>query len=86
VRRQPLTGEEIRGCWESWPVGIGATVAPMTISPARPTEASRRAIAFVDVDVTPERSGDDVEPASPTGPATAPVSEPGWSLWGDADR
>jgi hypothetical protein len=86
ARRQPLTGEEIRGCWESWPVGMGATTAPLTISPARPIDAGRQPIAFVEVGATPEPSEEGVEPAPSIGPKTAPVEEPGWNLWGDADR
>jgi hypothetical protein len=85
-RRQPLTGEEIRGCWESRPAGMAATTLPLTISPARPTDADRQPIAFVEVAANPEPIEDDAEPAPPIGPVAAPTSEPGWNLWGDADR
>jgi hypothetical protein len=65
---------------------MGATTTPLTISPALPTDAGRKPIAFVEVAATPEPIEDGVEPAAPIGPSTTPVSEPGWNLWGDADR
>ena len=33
--RQPLTGTEIRGCWEAWPAGEAIPVAPLSIGPAQ---------------------------------------------------
>jgi hypothetical protein len=85
-RRQPLTGDEIRGCWEGWPVGLMAPEdAPLTIAPAR--EDHRRPLEFVEVSGAAE-DPDDVatllDPAITPGPPPAP--EPGWSLWGELDR
>jgi hypothetical protein len=65
---------------------MAATTLPLTISPARHTVAGRQPIAFVEVATTPEPIEDEAEPAPPIGPAADPTSEPGWNLWGDADR
>jgi len=92
-RRQPLTGEEIRGCWEGWPAGSATTSTPLTIPPARTSDADRRALAFVEVTPATDVSedGDAAEaPVAGTVPpvsgALPPASEPRWDLWGDADR
>ena len=91
-RRQPLTGEEIRGCWEGWPAGATTTVHPLTIVPARTSGTDRRPLEFVEVAsmVQPSAPGDAAEPvpggASPAGEAAPPIGEPRWNLWGDADR
>ena len=46
--RQPLTGEEIRGCWEGWTLVTGTSV-PLTIAAARPGDEARPPLEFVEV-------------------------------------
>src|SRR5690349_25133766 len=60
--RQPLTGEEIRGCWEGRAAGTGAgTPVPLTIAAARPADAARPPLEFVEVAaVTAPEDGDPV--------------------------
>jgi hypothetical protein len=84
ARRQPLTGEEIRGCWEGWPVGAGTTMSPPTIAPARPSATDRPPLEFIEVTSWTEPAADD-HAAEPVAASPPPLSEPGWSLWGDAD-
>ena len=92
ARRQPLSGDEIRGCWESWPDGasLGST-PPLTIAPAQAGDERRRPLAFVEVDTAtdPAVSGEGPAPSA-AGALTAPAepgrTEPGWNLWGDPDR
>jgi hypothetical protein len=87
-RRQPLTGEEIRGCWEAWPSALLETNAPLTIAPARSGDEAHPPLAFVevtekrtaDVDTTAGAAEDLSPPVAPMAP-----SEPGWSLWGDPE-
>jgi hypothetical protein len=87
-RRQPLTGDEIRGCWEAWPAALlpdGAV--PLTIAPARSPGEGKQPLAFVEV-AAEEASADDA-----TGDAVTPLAVPGgaapgaagWSLWGDLE-
>jgi hypothetical protein len=85
--RQPLTGDEIRGCWDAWPAGALATAdVPLTIVAAR-TDAERKPLEFVEIDGVSEPLEDD-EPAemAPVARPVPPPAEPGWSLWGDPDR
>jgi hypothetical protein len=83
--RQPLTGAEIRACWEAWPAGA-LREAPLTIAPARPAgdETHREfvevgAVAVVVAETGPDQAPDEI-PVVPAEP------DPGWSLWGDPDR
>lgn len=85
-RRQPLVGDEIRACWEA---GAEATViAPLAIPPAEPADRRAHAIEFVEVtdgstlEAAPAAGEPDSLPPSPI----LPVNDPGWSLWGDAER
>ena len=89
--RQPLTGAEIRGCWEAWPAGESAPAVPLTIGPARPATEGAHPREFVEVGSGGIVDGADVTASEPTtvelAPAAlAPAGEPGWSLWGDPDR
>ena len=92
--RQPLSGTEIRACWEGWPVGDVPSDAAPTIGPARqPEDHPHR--EFIEVGI-----GDEVGVAAEAGatangapPPTAPASPTastapdfGWSLWGEPDR
>jgi hypothetical protein len=81
ARRQPLTGEEIRGCWEGWPEGAATSV---TIAPARSSDTARRPLEFIEVAslTGPADGGDAAELLG----AAPPINEPGWNLWGDPDR
>jgi hypothetical protein len=63
-------------------------MAPLAIQPAEPTDGREHPIAFVEVadgsamEATPVTG----EPEGlPPGPIL-PANEPGWSLWGDAER
>jgi hypothetical protein len=47
--RQPLTGDEIRGCWEAWPAGATRTETAPTIGPARPIAEVHRHVEFIEV-------------------------------------
>ncbi|HEY7701258.1 MAG TPA: hypothetical protein VIB02_03025 [Candidatus Limnocylindrales bacterium] len=85
-RRQPLRGDEIRGCWEAWPEGHHHAVVPLTIAPARPLDEARRPLAFVEVASDGLSDGEGEDPAVPSiTPGGPPAAEPGWSLWGDAE-
>jgi hypothetical protein len=86
-RRQPLTGEEIRGCWEGWPAASLRDAAdPLTIAPARPVDGDRQPLAFVEVETgaatASDIEGDPIVPVTPVRPA---ATEPGWNLWGDLE-
>jgi hypothetical protein len=93
-KRQPLSGEEIRGCWEAWPTDVGRPTAAPTIGPARPITEGHRHLEFIEVraDASVEARGAviaDVADGTDEEPAPAPPfprEEPGWSLWGDPDR
>ena len=59
--------------------------ASVTIAPARTSNTDRRPLEFIEVasSTEPAENGDAVEPL---GAAPLPINEPGWNLWGDADR
>jgi len=89
--RQPLSGAEIRGCWEAWPADALRPDIPLTIGPARMTEEPHHR-EFVEVGAPARTTGDDARSAQET-PAAEPdtivppqLPDPGWSLWGDPDR
>jgi hypothetical protein len=100
--RQPLTGEEIRGCWEAWPAGATQPDTPPTIGPARPIPEGPRHVEFIEVGGSAAGGGAGsaaagsasaviAEVADASGeerPATPvfPPDQPGWSLWGELDR
>ena len=83
--RAPLTGEEIRGCWESWTVANGTSV-PLTIAAARPGEDARRPLEFVEVGAVAasEPLEETIEDPSVT-PPNRLSADPRWSLWGDLE-
>jgi hypothetical protein len=87
-----LSGEEIRGCWESWPAGAAQGSTPLpTIAPAQAIDERRRPLAFIEVDTATGLavSGERPAPSAPgalTAPAEPVRNEPGWNLWGDPDR
>jgi len=75
-RRQPLRGDEMRGCWEgaaAAPIGIGARTAD-TIAPLRPS------IAWTEVDAT--RPGREL--SSPVAVATVTADAPATATAADA--
>ena len=90
-RRQPLTGDEIRGCWEAWPAALLPDVAvPLTIAPARSPEEGRQPLAFVEVTADEPSAANAAEAAeagiaSLRGKDRPPAGEAGWSLWGDLE-
>ena len=83
-RRQPLTGDEIGGCWEAWPAALlpdGAV--PLTIGPARAPTDAKQPLAIIEV--TAADPPDDVAepPIAPVAaPGPAPTGDAAWSLWG----
>jgi hypothetical protein len=88
-RRQPLTGEEIRGCWEAAPAAsLPDGVVPLTSARAGPPDEARQPLAFVEVTAARPTGGDAGTVAvgsAPTTPAPATEAEPGWSLWGEPE-
>jgi hypothetical protein len=91
--RQPLSGTEIRACWEGWPAGDVMSDAAPTIGPARqPDEHPHREFievgAGVDVVVAEAEVGVTPRVARPPTAAPAAPNAPdfGGSLWGDPDR
>jgi hypothetical protein len=87
--RQPLSGAEIRGCWEAWPVEAQRGDAAMTIAPARrPDELPHRefvevgAVAMAAPKIEPEAAASVVDQHA----VVPPHADPGWSLWGESDR
>jgi hypothetical protein len=96
-KRQPLTGDEIRGCWEAWPAGMTRPEMAPTIGPARPITEGHRHLEFIEVragvatgaagaPISDVPAVTDAEPALPPVSPVSPPGEPGWSLWGDLDR
>ncbi|MFL5685761.1 MAG: hypothetical protein ACJ77D_06870 [Chloroflexota bacterium] len=85
--RQPLTGEEIRACWEGWPDGVATgTSVPLTIAAAPGAEDTRPPLAFVEVAPVPSADGpDQTVEEPPLVPPKRVSAEPGWSLWGDLE-
>ncbi|HSL77064.1 MAG TPA: hypothetical protein VK867_08975 [Candidatus Limnocylindrales bacterium] len=87
-RRQPLTGDEIRGCWEAWPAALlPEGSAPLTIGPARPAADVKQPLVFVEVTAAEPASADDAEVApTQAGVAQLPTAaDTSWSLWGDLE-
>jgi hypothetical protein len=92
--RQPLNGDEIRPCWEAWPVSATLPDAPPTIGSARPTVDQPRHLEFievraaVDLDIDGVARADVAEAAADETVMPAPTlsAAGGWSLWGDLDR
>jgi hypothetical protein len=87
-RRQPLTGDEIRGCWEARPAGLLSDAAiPLTIAPAQAPADGKRTLAFVEVTSAEPPTDDgalgDLAPLGVAGDQSA--GDPGWSLWGDLE-
>jgi hypothetical protein len=86
ARRQPLTGEEIRGCWEARPAALVQDPVPLTIGPARPADDARPVLAFVEVDAMAANDGSGLpEPDATIAPGPPATTEPGWSLWGELE-
>jgi hypothetical protein len=87
-RRQPLTGDEIRACWDGWPAGAAMSPSALPIiGPARTDEPAHRPLEFVAVEALEAGTDDpaaDVDEA-PVVATTPSAGEPGWSLWGDLD-
>jgi hypothetical protein len=86
-RRQPLTGEEIRSCWDARPSTLGdGTPVPLTIAAAGSAQDdARRPIDFVEVGILPAADGDEVLGDEALASPTTHPAEPGWSLWGDSE-
>jgi hypothetical protein len=84
--RQPLTGDEIRGCWEAWPAGAAAaSTVPLIIDAAR-TDAERKPpLEFVEIDGASEPVEVPVDSAEPLTAPPPLAAEPGWSLWAELE-
>ncbi|MEO8438186.1 MAG: hypothetical protein ABI562_06970 [Chloroflexota bacterium] len=100
LKRLPLRGDEIRGCWEP---AVALPEAPMTgvsklaPAPLDPAEerTSVRKLEFVEVRTSTAKGR--AKTAAGASRATLPVdddeppvtvvpaADPGWSLWGDAE-
>jgi hypothetical protein len=86
--RQPLTGDEIRSCWESWPGGAALPDATPTIGAAGPIIDQHRHVDFIEVGATAGvRSAAEARSTAeePDLAPPQPREEPGWSLWGDPE-
>ena len=85
-QRTPLRGDEIRPCWEAADAASANVPALPGVGPVWPLESidprtAVRSLEFVEV-----------EPGATTGEPPAPIvtappspTEPGWSLWGEAE-
>jgi hypothetical protein len=85
-QRQPLTGEEIRPCWEAADATSINVPALPGVGPVWPLEAVDRRTAvrpldFVEVESVPLES----PPAEPILLNAPSPGEARWSLWGDAE-
>ncbi len=83
--RQPLRGDEIRGCWEARPAGLADPTTPsLPVASVDRDRAPRREFVEVRAVIDDVRAPD----AAPDliGGSPAPGAEPGWSLWGDVER
>jgi hypothetical protein len=84
--RQPLTGDEIRGCWEGWPTGAAApSTVPLTITAAGSDAEHKPTLQFVEVDGVPEPVEVTAEAVEPLAAPLPPSAEPGWSLWAELE-
>jgi hypothetical protein len=100
-QRQPLTGDEIRPCWEAADA-TGVTVQPLPgIGPVWPLEldgdrTAVQPIQFVEVPpgtarksrpakAIPSGDGADDGTVDPGFAPPATSAEPRWSLWGEAE-
>ncbi len=90
-RRQPLTGDEIRGCWEAWPTGtvnVRSTRRSPPLAPARtrdrPWSSSKSDAERVGA--TRTRRPSRIESFRRRSGSTTPSPESGWVLWGDLER
>ena len=89
--RQPISGDEIRACWESRPEQHDITAAPPVPALGRTPVPHRdfievvEAAAAVTVTASTRRTRRAPESAE-VGPEVAPsVAGPRWSLWEDAE-
>jgi hypothetical protein len=96
-QRQPLTGNEIRACWESGPDAAApsiAAAAELAVRPTRPMPVTTVPVmapgrTFVEVGQTTPvvRSSRRSAPADGSGdesePAVPAGPQPRWSLWDD---
>jgi hypothetical protein len=82
-QRQPLNGDEIRGCWEAWPGDEARDAEVVALGPAHPADRPHR-LDFVEVGaIADETMSAEEDPAIVVG---LPTPDTGWSLWGDPDR
>jgi hypothetical protein len=96
-RRAPLRGDEIRACWEASPTTTASPVGTLGSSGPPPPSIVPSPDRLEFIDVGTGRPVPRTTSAAPTAPAAvsdpdvalAPVptraTDPGWSLWGDAD-
>jgi hypothetical protein len=85
-QRQPISGDEIRACWESRPEPVDALPATGVPTFVR-TPVPRRDFIEVAEPVTAaaERRTRKIQPTSPEPELAPPVVTPRWSLWEDAE-
>jgi hypothetical protein len=75
-RRQPLQGDELRGCWEA-----GPSFEPQTPTPVREFVPLRPRLDFVPVDPPAARNRRSVQP--PPAPSPAPIVDPVLGFWAE---
>ena len=85
-QRHPLTGDEIRSCWEAADATSINVPALPGVGPVWPLEAvdTRTTVHTLDFDEVAS-SPDAAVPADPIVPGKLPTGESRWSLWGDAE-
>ncbi len=91
-RRQPLTGDEIRACWEAAAGGADVPLVAMAgIGPDDPSATGRTPLEFIEVDgllasepappsIEPPKTGLELETAAPSSDSPGMVSPPPPSL------
>jgi hypothetical protein len=85
-QRQPLTGDEIRPCWEAadaTSINVPALPGVGPVWPLEPGDARTpvRVLDFVEVESIPA----DAPPIEPVVVSAPSSDETRWSLWGDAE-
>jgi len=86
-QRRPLSGDEIRACWDSHPELAGAPVATPSPAESMRTPVPRREFVEVKANARPpsgrtSRRAAELPPDAE--PAPAAIS-PRWSLWEDVE-
>jgi len=84
-QRRPISGDEIRACWESRPEPVDAPANASAPSFARTPVPRRDFIEVVQAVSAAERRSPEPEPQGTPTDLLPPASQPRWSLWEDAE-